>query len=67
VGNLRSGQEKIWLNLHLIKAPVYCIDYVLLHELCHLKYHYHNKSFYDFLTVLMPDEKKSWSIAHLEM
>jgi len=50
--------KKIWLNLHLVKAPVYCIDYVVLHELCHLKYPSHSRHFYDFLTALMPDWKE---------
>jgi predicted metal-dependent hydrolase len=64
-------KQKIWLNLHLIKAPVYCIDYVMLHELCHLKYQNHNRNFYDLLTVLMPEWKERKkileSIACLEM
>jgi len=70
-GSCVPMKKKIWLNLHLIKAPIYCIDYVVLHELCHLKYQNHSKSFYDFLTVLMPDwkdrKKILESIASLEM
>ena len=70
-GSCMPIKKKVWLNLHLVKAPVYCIDYVVLHELCHLKYHNHNRTFYDFLTVLMPDWKERKkileSIACLEM
>jgi hypothetical protein len=42
------------LNPHLVKAPSSCIDYVLLHELCHLKFHSHGKSFYRLLSREMP-------------
>lgn len=37
------------LNPHLIKAPSACIDYVLLHEMCHLKHHNHSQNFYRLL------------------
>jgi len=40
------------------KAPKYCIDYVGLHELLHFKYRYHDRNFYDLMTVLMTDWKE---------
>ncbi|UAA38581.1 M48 family metallopeptidase [Paraneptunicella aestuarii] len=43
------------LNPHLVKAPTKCIDYVLLHELCHLKEHNHSPEFYRLLSRQMPD------------
>ncbi len=45
-----SPKGTISLNLHLIKAPKTCIDYVISHELCHLKYHDHSKQFYKLLS-----------------
>jgi predicted metal-dependent hydrolase len=45
----------IYLNPYLIKAPSSCIDYVLIHELCHLKYAHHGKPFYDLLRRVLPD------------
>lgn len=44
----------ITLNLHLIKAPRRCIEYVILHELCHLVYHKHDARFYKLLHAKMP-------------
>lgn len=43
------------LNINLIKAPKECIDYVMMHELCHLLFHDHSKAFYDLLQRKMPD------------
>lgn len=51
-----SGQ--ILLNPRLIGAPRICIEYVIMHELCHLVYRNHSKAFYDLLTQEMPDWKK---------
>ncbi len=45
------------LNAHLVKAPKECIDYVILHELCHLKEHNHSERFWCLLTQVMPNWK----------
>jgi predicted metal-dependent hydrolase len=46
---------RITLNLLLIQATKECIDYVIVHELCHLVEHNHGKQFYALLTRVMPD------------
>jgi len=49
-----SPGGSILLNPHLVKAPTECIDYVILHELCHLEEHNHSQRFYDLLGYAMP-------------
>jgi predicted metal-dependent hydrolase len=52
-----TTRGKITLNADLIKLdPVYA-EYVILHELCHLKYHNHGKDYYRLLEELVPDYK----------
>lgn len=52
---------KIILNPELIKAPKGCIEYVIIHELCHLIYHDHTSKFIDLQTKEMPDWEK-WKL-----
>jgi len=49
---------KIILNVELIKAPKGSIEYVIIHELCHLVQHNHTKAFFDLQNIMMPDWKK---------
>lgn len=56
-----SPSGRITLNPHLVKAPRSCIDYVILHELCHIAEHNHSKQFYRLMTQVMPDWEKEKS------
>jgi predicted metal-dependent hydrolase len=53
-----SKAGKILLNTALIKAPLYCIDYVIMHELCHMKVNTHDNGYFKLLSKCMPDWKK---------
>lgn len=50
-----SPKGAITLNPALIKAPVHCVEYVLLHELCHIAEHNHSPRFYALLDRHMAD------------
>ena len=49
-----SPKGVLTLNPLLVKAPRECIDYVILHELCHLKEHNHSRNYYRWLSRLCP-------------
>lgn len=52
-----STQGNLVFNPHLVKAPKECIDYVILHELCHIAEHNHSERFWRLLTQVMPHWK----------
>lgn len=52
----RSGEIK--LSYELMKAPIECIDYVIIHELCHLREFNHSKKFYELLCRVLPEWKE---------
>lgn len=54
-GSCNYMRKKININLHLLQAPSSCINYVIVHELCHLIYHNHSKAFYDLWRSLVND------------
>ena len=57
-----SAKGKIDFNWNIITAPNYIVDYVVAHELCHLKYHDHSPKFWKQLERVIPDYQscKEW-------
>lgn len=53
-----SPSGRITLNPWLVTAPREAVDYVLLHEMCHLKHHNHSPTFYSTLDRHMPNWRK---------
>lgn len=49
-----STSGRISLNTHLVKLPEALIDYVVVHELCHLRHMDHSARFYDLLGTHLP-------------
>lgn len=54
-GSCNPQNAYINLNLKLIEKNKRAIEYVILHELTHLKHSYHNRDFYNYLGLYMPD------------
>lgn len=53
-----TPKGKIILNPELIKAPKGCIEYVIVHELCHLVHPDHSPAFFRLQSRYMPDWEK---------
>ncbi len=53
-----SSKGRMTLNTKLMQAPKDCIEYVIVHELCHLAHRNHGRGFYQALETAMPDWAK---------
>lgn len=53
-----SSDKKITFNYRLAMAPIEVIDYVIIHELCHLTHMNHDRSFWRRVGSIMPDYKE---------
>lgn len=54
-GTCNIQARRIWLNLELIKRPLPCLEYVVVHELVHLHERHHNARFWGLMDQFMPD------------
>jgi hypothetical protein len=52
-----SNKGVITLSTELIKLPDIFVEYVIIHELCHLKHHNHGAGYYKLLSDLFPEWK----------
>lgn len=59
-----SSKKKISINQNLMAYSRHSIEYVCLHELCHLKYMNHSKEFWNLVEYYMPDYKKAKKELH---
>jgi predicted metal-dependent hydrolase len=46
--------RRIWLNLELVKKPVQCLEYIIVHELVHLLERRHNDAFTELMNRFLP-------------
>ena len=53
-----SSDKKLTFNYRLAMAPIEVIDYVIIHELCHLAHMNHDRSFWRRVGSIMPDYKE---------
>ncbi|MBR4287313.1 MAG: M48 family metallopeptidase [Clostridia bacterium] len=53
-----SGENSLNFSLYLMDKDERFIDYVVVHELAHIRHHNHSKDFYRFIEGFMPDYKE---------
>jgi predicted metal-dependent hydrolase len=57
-GSCNHRTKNILFNLELIKKPLHCIEYVVVHELLHIKVRLHNKEYISLLNKYFPNWKQ---------
>ncbi len=53
-GTCNADAHRLWLNLELIKKPVPCLEYIVVHEMVHLLERHHNDRFIAYMDKLLP-------------
>ena len=56
-GTCNSKAKRIWINFQMVEKPLDCLEYIILHELIHLKISNHGKDFINMMNQFMPDWK----------
>ena len=62
-GTCNTDKKKLWFNLQLAQKPIECLEYVILHELLHLREHTHNSVFVSYMDLYM----KNWRMIRKEL
>ena len=57
-GSCLVYKQTITLNTNLLTCSRRCIEYVVLHELCHFVHPNHSPRFYELLSSFLPDWKQ---------
>src|SRR5206468_9954348 len=53
-GTSNAQARRIWVNLELAKKPPSCLEYILVHEMVHLRERHHNDRFKKLMDRIMP-------------
>lgn len=62
-GSCNSEAGRVWFNLELVKKPVRCLEYIVVHELVHLIERRHNERFISLMDQHLP----GWRQARAEL
>jgi predicted metal-dependent hydrolase len=62
-GSCNDAARTLWFNIELAKKPKNCIEYIVVHELVHLKERNHNKNFILLMNKYMPN----WQLRKKEL
>ncbi|MDD4179846.1 MAG: M48 family metallopeptidase [Candidatus Margulisbacteria bacterium] len=58
-GSCSSRTRTVNINWRITLAPLEIVDYLIVHELSHLKHPNHSREFWSFVSTILPDYKKS--------
>jgi predicted metal-dependent hydrolase len=58
-GSYSYRTRRVTLNLHLIRLPLACLDYVIIHELCHIAVRHHGPLFWRLVERYFPDHAEA--------
>lgn len=61
-GTCNTFSRMITINYNLVRLPVECLEYIIVHELAHLYEPSHSSRFKNFLTQNLPDWKQRESL-----
>lgn len=53
-----SGRNSLCFSFYLLSYPMEAVDYVVVHELAHIRHHNHGREFYALVEKYMPDYKQ---------
>ncbi|SRR5260221_3202810 len=62
-GTCNIEARRIWLNLELVKKPIHCLEYIIVHEMVHVLERHHNDRFTAYMNKFMPQ----WSLYREEL
>jgi len=62
-GSCNITHKRVWFNLELAKRPLECLEYVVVHELVHLRERYHDEAFYALLDRHLPN----WQVSRAKL
>ena len=57
-GSCMPSKKNLYFSSRLIMLPEDKVDAIIVHELCHMKYKYHDKQFYDLVATYIPNYKE---------
>ena len=59
-----SGKNSLCFSWRLMLYPPQAIDYVVVHEMAHIRHHNHSKDFWAFVASVMPDYRERQALLH---
>ena len=57
-GSCMPSKKNLYFSSRLIMLPEYVVDAIIVHELCHMKYKYHNDDFYNLVEKYIPNYRE---------